>query len=133
MKDAAIRQAVTMAAEGLPVFLTSVGADGTPHLTTVGAVRQLNRDHLRLTEWFCPQTLENTRENHRVSLTIWDPAHNTGWQFTGEVEHIEPAAVMDGYDPRAPVATMPQTLSMLDLRIEQAMRFHHGPHTDQKE
>jgi hypothetical protein len=131
MKESAVRQAVTMAAEGLPVFLTTVGPGGMPHLTTVGAVALLDRDHLRLTEWFCPQTVENTRDNRRVSLTVWDPAHNTGWQLTGQVEVIESAAMMDGYDPNA--EPMPQILSMLDLHVEQAMRFHHGPHTDKEE
>ena len=133
MKEAAVHQAVAMAAEGLPVFLTTVSAAGVPHLTTVGSVSQLDRDRLRLAEWFCPQTVENTRDNRQVSLTVWDPAHNTGWQFTGQVELIQAAAMMNGYDPNTPIEPMPQTLSTLDLHIEHAIRFHHGPHTDKEE
>ena len=133
MNDAAVRQVVAMAAEGLPVFLTTVGAAGVPHLTTVGAITLLEHDRLRLTEWFCPQTVENTRDNRHVSLTVWDPAHNTGWQLTGQVELIQAAAVMNGYDPNAPAEPIPQMLSMLDLRVEHAMRFHHGPHNDRQE
>ncbi len=133
MKETAISQAVTMAAEGKPAFLTTVSSDGVPHVTTVGGLKILDPDHIRLMEWFCPRTVENTRENRQVSLVVWDQIANTGWQLTGKVEFIQDAAIMDGYNPEKPQEDMPQILAMLDLHVEKVMRFHHGPHSDKEE
>ena len=133
MKSTAIRKAASMAAEGEPVFLTTVGPGGMPHLTTVGAMTPSGEDRLRLTEWFCPQTVENVTANRRVSLVVWDPAANTGWQLTGQVDLVEESAILDGYDPRLPEPPMPQTLRTLELHVDSALRFRHGPHSDKEE
>ena len=57
----------------------------------MAAAGELNADSeglLHVTGWYCPTTVENLQDNRLVSLVIWDPEADLGYQMTGEVEDI---------------------------------------------
>jgi len=40
----------------------------------------------------------NLRENPSLSIVVWDRASDLGYQVIGELEKIEEAAMMDGFE-----------------------------------
>jgi hypothetical protein len=87
-----------------------------------------------VSEWFCPGTLENLDQNRLVSLVIWDPATDTGYQLLGEVEKMKAEATVNGYAPELEKkAPMPQAEWKIIVRVEKIIDFTHAPHSDVEE
>ncbi|MHC5059523.1 MAG: hypothetical protein ACYTFK_00335 [Planctomycetota bacterium] len=70
------------------------------------------------TEWFCPGTTNNLRENENVSVVVWDKSSDTGYQMLGELEEEPP---------------LPQVKRKLLISVKKMMRFKLAPHSDAEE
>jgi len=91
-----------------------------------------NRVHVAA--WFCPGTVANLEENRRISLVVWDPLRDLGYQLLGETEKVEELAMMDGYAPgEEKNPPLPQVERQLTVRVDKITDFRHAPHSDREE
>lgn len=133
MNETAMSDALALAKKN-PVFVATADASGTPHLACAGSLSGGEDGTVRVTEWFCPATVENVRRNPRISLTVWDEPADRGYQLVGEVEELEELGVLDGY--AAEVETdgpVPQVQRRLVVRVDRILDFSRAPHTDVEE
>ena len=113
------------------IMITTADRRGLPHVAAVGELNVDAEGLLHVTGWYCPTTVENLQDNRLVSLVIWDPAADLGYQMTGEVEDIREKAVLDGYGPETDdISYLPQVERELFVRIKEVFLFCHAPHTD---
>jgi hypothetical protein len=131
MKRAILETAVNLAERLGHIFVTTVGADGLPHVAAAGRLG-LDRDgRAEVTAWFCPATVENLQANPAVSLVVWDPETDTGYQLLGRNEQLLELAVMDGYIPGSDEQpSFPQVERKMVVRVETVLDFKHAPHSD---
>ena len=113
-------------------FVATVSADGVPHLTVASKLDFDPADDLVVTEWFCPETMENLNAgNRQVSVVAWDPAKNNGFQLTGLLKEEEDLEVLDGLPSGlAAEENIPQVRRSLKVRVDRILEFKSGPHSD---
>jgi len=134
--NAELLEKVCRLAEGTSALILVATADGAgrPHIAAGGMLRGPDGDVIHLSEWFCPATVSNLLANRQVSMVIWDPAINEGYQLICQTHKVEVEMVADGYDPAmARAEPMPQEERRLDLRVLEIMLFRSGPHSDRHE
>jgi hypothetical protein len=86
---------------------------------------------VEVTGWFCPMTVENLSMNRAISLVIWDPADDKGYQLLGETERLEDLAYLDGYIPELEDdVPIPQVERKIVIRVVKILDFRHAPHSD---
>lgn len=130
MRDSLI-QAIEMAKKVGYVFLTTADGQGNPHLSIVQpiSVDQLNR--LKLMAWLCQNALNNLQENTKVSLVVWDPVQDAGYQLPGVMDDIEQVAQLNGYAAGLEEKKhFPQIEWRILVRIEKVLNFQKAPHID---
>ena len=105
---------------------------GLPHLAASGRIEAELGGHVAVSEWFCPGTLANLEVNPRISIVVWDPATDTGFQLIGESAGIEETAMLDCFSPTLQKPS-PQVERRIRVRVEKIMDFSHAPHSDKEE
>ena len=127
----ALNMAVEFAQKLSHVMITTADRRGLPHVAVAGKVNVDSEGLLCATGWYCPTTVNNLQDNRLVSLVIWDPEADLGYQMTGEVEEIRGKAVLNGFGPETDdTAYLPQVERELIVRIQEILLFCHAPHTD---
>ena len=112
-------------------YLASADDRGQPHLAVSKLIRVLDAEHVTFTAWFCPQTAENVAKNPKVAVSVWDAAHDRGYQLAGEVTNATVTATLDGWaGPEREYGPIPQEERRLTVRVDAAMEFKAGAHTD---
>lgn len=130
MNPTILQDAVDLAARMGHVFVATVGPDGTPHMAAAAKVA-LTGDVVVVSAWFCPATVTNLRNNRAISLVVWEPSSDQGYQLLGQVERVEELTMMDGFLPgREEDPPLPQVERELAVRVERILDFHHAPHSD---
>ncbi len=131
MKITALGDAVKLAKRLGHIFIGTVGHDGLPHIAAAGKLNLETEDHIEVTAWFCPETVANLQTNRAISLVIWDPEPDKGYQLLGETEQIVELAFLDGYLPEQEEGhPLPQIERKLVIRIDKILDFTHAPHSD---
>jgi predicted pyridoxine 5'-phosphate oxidase superfamily flavin-nucleotide-binding protein len=134
MNKKILNQAVALAQKLKHVFVATANAKGLPHMAAAGQFALTPEGRVAVAAWFCPMTVANLQENRRVSLVIWDPKADIGYQLLGETEKIEEIAMMDGYAPGVTSQPpLPQVERQLVVRVDQIIDFKHAPHSDVEE
>jgi hypothetical protein len=130
MKTAILKAAALLAARMGHIFVATVGADGTPHLAAAAKVA-LDGELVEVSAWFCPTTVVNLRNNRAISLVVWEPGTDQGYQLLGQAERVEEVAMMDGFLPGPEEAQpLPQVERKLVVRVDHILDFHRAPHSD---
>jgi hypothetical protein len=112
-------------------FVATADVQGLPHLATASRMEDSPDGRLRVLYWFCPRTVENLQHNRRVSITVWDPGADEGYQILGTVERVADTAYLDGFDPESEEAvTYPSVERELVLLVDEVLAFRHAPHGD---
>ena len=134
MNQKILNQAVILAQRLQHVFVATTDGKGLPHMAAAGKLALTPEGRVVVAAWFCPATVANLQKNRRVSLVIWDPKVDTGYQLLGETEKVEEIAMMNGYVPgtesRHP---LPQVERQLLVRVDKIIDFKHAPHSDVEE
>jgi len=113
-------------------YVASADDRGQPHLAVSKLIRMLDADHVSFTAWFCPQTAENVAKNPKVAVSVWDAAHDHGYQLVGEVTNATVTATLDNWPgPGREYGPIPQEERRLTIRVDAAMELKSGMHTDQ--
>jgi hypothetical protein len=113
------------------VFVATADASGMPHVAAAASLIRAREEHVAVSAWFCPGTVANLDDNHRISLVVWDPPTDQGFQILGAVENIAEGAMMNGYSPEAELkGHLPQVERELMVRVSRVLAFSHAPHND---
>jgi predicted pyridoxine 5'-phosphate oxidase superfamily flavin-nucleotide-binding protein len=116
------------------VFVATADGTGSPHLAVAGEIAQLSDEVLTVSAWFCPGTIENLEQNRRVSIVIWSPSVDAGYQLVGEAEEMQMESMMNGYTPEVEKkGPIPQVKWKLRMRVEKTIHFTRAPHSDIEE
>lgn len=131
MKPESIEKAVALAKKIGHVLIATSDLENIPHIAAAGKLELSGREHLALTEWFCPSTLQNLQDNNFIAVVIWDKNSNSGFQLIAHLEKIQDVAIMDGYSKNTESPTpLPQIERKLILRVAKIIDFTLGPHSD---
>ena len=131
MKPEAIKKAVTLAAELEQFMIATADKDGHPHVATAGKMSLVPEQRVKVAAWFCPGTVANVQQNHRIALAVWDSATDTGYQLLGEVEKVTELAFLNGYAPEEEGGQIPpQVERELLVRVDKILTFTRAPHSD---
>ena len=130
-RDALILTAVDMANRVGYALMATSDKNGLPHLAASRRLEAEPDGHVSVSEWFCPGTLANLNENPLISVVVWDPASDAGYQLTGKSEAVEDEAMMDGYAPGMEEAP-PQVERKIRIRVDRITDFSHAHHSDQE-
>jgi len=130
MDKAKLSRAIELAGKLGHLMVATVGPGGMPHLAAAGEISQ-NGESVEVTAWFCPTTVENLRTSKTVSLVIWDPLRDHGFQLLGQAEQVIEMAQLDGYQPELEARwPLPQVERKLVIRVTAVLDFKHAPHSD---
>jgi uncharacterized protein len=134
MSKETIAQAEDLAGKVGYVFVATADKSGVPHLSVSGPMKLTDNDTVSITQWFCPGTMDNLQANPNISLIVWDPARDYGFQLSGKIEKIKDIALLDGFEPKKEERIhVPQVERQLTARISKVMHFRKAPHTDTEE
>lgn len=112
-------------------YVATADDQGEPHLAVCRHVRLVDAEHVAFMGWFCPRSVANIADNDHVSLAVWDPDSDHGYQLLGEVIASEIAAVQDGWLGEAQEkAPLPQEEREFTVRVDAVLEFTSGVHTD---
>lgn len=131
MNEEKIKDAVFLAQKVGHVFLATSSPDGIPHITAAGKLESALPDHVSVTEWFCPGTMENLKNNKHVSIVVWDKETDTGYQLLGIWDKLNDLEILNGFSPeQEPEPPLPQVEKQLIVKIEKILKFRIAPHSD---
>jgi hypothetical protein len=133
MNPSKLREAEQLASKVGHVFIATADSNGQPHIAAAGKLAQTPEKHLMLTEWFWPRTLANLQMNSRLSIVIWDPEVDSGYQIIGELEAIKDIGILDCYSKSQVMPSIPQVERQLLLHVDKILEFKRSPHTDLEE
>jgi len=133
MNSAKFREVEQLAAKVGHVFVDTADSNGQPHIAAAGKLAQTPEKHLMITEWFCPRTLANLQMNSRLSIVIWDPEVDSGYQIIAELEAIKDIGIIDGYSKSQVIPSIPQVERQLLLHVDKILEFKRSPHADLEE
>jgi uncharacterized protein len=114
------------------VYIATSNRKGIPHLAASEGLAFVGPDRIFFSAWFCRRTVENLRENPKLSLAMLDSETQEGYQLLGETERIEEGAILDGYAPDTEKrwAGLPQAEHRLFIRVKEVLHLSSGPHSD---
>ena len=134
MNRKTLNQAATLAQKLRHVFVATTDGKGLPHMAAAGKLALMPEGRVAVTAWFCPMTVANLQKNRGVSLAIWDPQADTGYQLLGQAEKVEEIAMMNGLGPGVESQhPLPQVERQLLVRVDKILDFKHAPHSDVEE
>jgi hypothetical protein len=126
-----IDEAVALAKKLSHVYIATASGKGMPHITAAARIEKVSEDHVAVTEWFCPGTVANLKENSALAIAVWDSHCDIGFQLLGQLERIDDLAVLDGYAPAIEAEhPFPQTEKQLLIKVEKILDFTLAPHCD---
>lgn len=137
MKREIIEKAVALGSQLGHVLIATADDKGWPHVAVSRMIDLTSDGLLAVSEWFCPGTLSNLQANPGISLVVWDPLTDTGYQIIGVSEKVEDVAMMDGYpgatEETEKQAPLPQVERRILVRIQKVIPFSRAPHRDVEE
>ena len=132
MNTEAIKQAVMLGDKVGHVFVATADEAGLPHIAMARNMSFLPEGWVTVKAWFCQGTMNNMQASRSVSLVVWDPAIDRGYQLTGRIENVDEVAMMDGYVPGQDDSSLPQTERRLLVRIDKVIKFTREAHEDRE-
>jgi hypothetical protein len=134
MMRKSIEEAVALGIRMGYAFIATADREGLPHVGSSGSLELDDSGRLAVSEWFCPGTLSNLEANPRISVVVWDPESDSGYQMLGRSEGVREIAMMDGLIPESEAGMhIPQVERKILIRVDTVVRFSRAPHSDIEE
>jgi hypothetical protein len=134
MKMKNLDAAIDLAQKLGRVFVATAASSGMPHIAAAAQIQRASEDRVTVSAWFCPGTMANLDHNRHISLVVWEPTSDRGYQLLGEVVQAEEKAMMNGYSAETESRSlMPQVERKLVVRVAKILAFSHAPHSDLEE
>ncbi len=133
MNPKRLAEAVQLGASMGYVFIATASGSGRTHLAAARTIALTPENHVAVSDWFCPETMQNVRSNSFLSIVAWDAARDYGFQILGELEEASDVAMLDGYvpelDTRRPI---PQVERWLLVHVDKVVQFKIAPQSLQR-
>jgi len=115
------------------VYVATANREGIPHIAAAEGMTFVDEDQVVFRAWFCIKTVGNLQENPRLSLAVFNPEIQEGYQLLGELERIERGAMLDGFafGKESEWAGYPQAEHQLYIRIKAISHLTSGAHSDE--
>jgi hypothetical protein len=127
----ALHAAVNFSEKLQHIFITTANRQGLAHVAAADGIRLGDEGFFHLTGWYCQTTAQNLEENRLISVVLWDPDIDVGYQVLGEVEEIQEKANLGVFMPETDEAdSLPHVERELLVRVREVLLFCHAPHTD---
>jgi hypothetical protein len=127
----ALHAAVNFSENLQHIFITTANRQGLAHVAAADGIRLGDEGLFHLTGWYCQTTAQNLEENRLISVVLWDPDIDVGYQVLGEVEEIQEKANLSGFMPETDETdSLPHVERELLVRVREVLLFCHAPHTD---
>jgi Pyridoxamine 5'-phosphate oxidase len=134
MNPRTLAEAIELAAKKGYVFIASADASGKTHLAAARSIFITSENQVAVSDWFCPQTMENLKSNRSLSIVAWDDANDYGFQLLGTLRKMTDLKMMNGYSPElAKNHPIPQVNRELLVEVERIIEFKIAPHSDREE
>lgn len=134
MNQKRLAEAVDLAGRVGHVFIATSDPGGKAHL---GAARRLSlgdENRVVVSEWLCPETLTNLKQNPFISLVVWDVTADHGFQILGKLQGMNDLEMLNGYSPDLDKkSSIPQVYRELFVQADQILDFKIAPHSDLEE
>ena len=131
VKKEAIEKVLELAGQLKQVYVATADSEGLPHVSAAGKLGVTPHGDFAVSDWFCPGTLSNGQVNPKVSLVVWRPDIDIGYQVLGTIIEIRDLAMLDGYTgEQAGPTRIPQVERQLIIRADKIIDFRHAPHSD---
>jgi len=129
--DKKIQAAVALGRRLQQVFVATADKNGMPHIAAAAELNRPAGGQVAVAAWFCPATIDNLQHNRLISLVVWDPLADQGYQLLGTVAHMEDTAMLNGYSPLVEqTAPLPQAQRTLTVQVDKILAFSQAPHSD---
>jgi hypothetical protein len=116
------------------VFVATADSSGMPHVAAAAEIHKASEENVAVSAWFCPGTVANLDGNRRISLVVWDPPSDRGYQLLGEVVRVDEQAVMNGFSGEVESEPpIPQVERQLLVQVAKILAFSHAAHSDVEE
>lgn len=113
-------------------LIATADREGTPHIASARRAELISGERFAVTEWFCPGTVANLRENPRLSVVAWESQQDTGYQAIGEAEELHDVAMLDGFEAGGVEShPLPQVERRLIVKVRSVLEFRQQPHSDE--
>ena len=123
MNTEAMKSAIELGNRLGHVFIATADSSGLPHIAASGRISYEPEGKIGVSEWFCPGTLANIRINPRISIVVWDPENDNGYQLLGSCDKLEDISMMDGISPELEKrASLPQVERKIIVKINSIIR-----------
>lgn len=114
------------------VIIATADKKGIPHIASAGRLKYDGKNKLiKVSEWFCSNTVTNLNMNKFISIVVWDPVTNIGYQLRGSLQRVYNNAVLNGYIENEKRVHFPQTRQELLIKVEKISDFNSEVHSDQ--
>ncbi|MBW8036474.1 MAG: pyridoxamine 5'-phosphate oxidase family protein [Planctomycetes bacterium] len=134
MNRAVLEDAAKLSVKTGHVFVATANEEAVPHVTAAEVLVVVGDDSIEITEWFCPVTVANLQVNRSISIVVWDPAGDMGYQLLGNMEKLCDEAVVDGYSSELDVGIpKPQVERRITICVDRVLDFSVAPHSDVEE
>ena len=102
-------------------FIATASKDGVPNLVPKGSLGILDNDNLIFADFASQRTINNIKENPKVSATFVDVNKRKGYQFKGTAEILDKGPVYDGVVKRieASPVKLPKPKHVVRIRVEE--------------
>jgi hypothetical protein len=122
-----LEQAVELGKRLHHFFIALNGAEGFPYINSARGIEQIAENQVGIEEWMCPVTVEGLRRHPEVTILIWNPVAEDGYEILGRVMIIEGEDYVNGYAPEVEEnAYLPQVKRRLIIRAEKILEFSHA-------
>lgn len=134
MNPKLLTEAAELAARMGYVFVATAGSSGRTHLAAARTFSVTPENQVRVSDWFCPETMQNLCGNNFLSIVAWDPAADYGFQLLGELADLKELGMMNGYLPELEEKPpLPQVQREMVVRVDKIIDFKIAPHSDVEE
>jgi hypothetical protein len=134
VKPDLLAKAAELASKMGYVFVATANSSGKTHLAAAKNLSVTPENQVRISDWFCPETMQNLCSNNFLSIVAWDPAADYGFQLLGELVDLKELGMMNGYVPdlekKPPI---PQIQREMVVRVDKIIDFKIALHSDAEE
>lgn len=110
------------------VFVGTSSKDNMPNISAKGTfIRILDEETIAFADVYSRKTLENVRQNPRVSVAVINAKTYKGYQFKGRAEVVEGGPILEEARQQNP-----QIASVTKVRVEQVYLMDYGPRAGEK-
>ena len=125
---AEMREFLTSGRDPVTVFVGTTGKDGTPNISAKGTfIHVVDDETLAYADVYSLKTLENVKNNPRVTIAAINAKTYKGYQFKGTGEVVEKGILVEEARKQNP-----QSKTVTKVKLDEIYLMDYGPQAGKK-